>query len=400
MSDHIPAADSPAVPGIDAKSTITEDDRRRPLPARPSGHRVPGRRRLMLGLVLIGAAGAAIGFGYRYWTVGRFLESTDDAYVKADASTIAPKISGYIAEVVVQDNEQVKAGQLLACIDDQDFRTAVDRARADLAVAEAAIRNLDAQISRQHSVVAQKQAAIAATEVSLDLARDDDSRYRSLVKIGAVAVQSAQTINTTLQRTQAMLRRDRAAIVAEQREIDVLTTARAQAEAGRARNAANLRQAELNLSYTRLVAPVAGTVGTRTVRVGQFVNAGTLLMAIVPLDAVYVVANFKETQLTDVRDGQPARITVDAFPGVQLDGHVNSLAPASGQEFSLLPPDNATGNFTKIVQRVPVKITFHADTLEGRLRPGMSVEATIDTKPATDAGRFGKALADAAQPRG
>ena len=337
-------------------------------------------KRAALSLAVIAGVLAAADFGYRYVTVGQYLETTDDAYVKADYTTVAPKVSGYIADVLVRDNQPVQAGQVLARIDDRDFRAALDQARADVEAADAAIRNLSAQLALQRSVINQEEANIAATEATLKFAEADDTRYRNLMKTGYGTVQRAQQAEATLAEKSAQLRSDRAALVAAQRKIDVLTTERGKAEAERDRSAAALRQAELNLSYTTITAPVDGSVGARSLRIGQYVQAGTQLMAVVPLHAVYVVANFKETQLTHVRDGQRVDVRVDGFPDVKLSGHVDSLSPASGLEFSLLPPDNATGNFTKIVQRIPVRIVLDQDSLAGLLRPGMSVEPTIDTK--------------------
>jgi membrane fusion protein (multidrug efflux system) len=231
-------------------------------------------------------------------------------------------------------------------------------------------------------VIDQAKAAVASTEANLGFARQDAARYRDLEKTGFGTVQRAQQTAAAQAATSAQLRHDAATLIAAQKQITVLATQKDQAEAQRARSRAAAHQAELNLSYTTIVAPVDGTVGARALRVGQYVQAGTQLMAVVPLDAVYVVGNFKETQLTHVRGGQPVAIDVDTFPGVHLTGHVDSLAPASGQQFALLPPDNATGNFTKIVQRIPVRITLDDPALAGLLRPGMSVEPTIDTKAA------------------
>jgi membrane fusion protein (multidrug efflux system) len=342
-------------------------------------------KRAAFGLAIAGGIAVGADYGYRYWTVGQYLETTDDAYVKADSTTVAPKVSGYIAEVLAEDNQRVAAGEVLARIDDRDFRTALDQAGAEVAAAEAAIRNLDAQVALQQSMIDQQKAAIAATEAALKFARADQIRYRDLMKTGYGTVQRAQQTDAAFDGKTAELQRDRAALVAAQRKIDVLATERGKAEAQRDRARAGARQAELNLSYTVVAAPVDGTVGARSLRVGQYVQAGTQLMAVVPLHAVYIVANFKETQLTHVRAGQKTAIAVDTFPGVQLTGHVDSLSPASGLEFSLLPPDNATGNFTKIVQRIPVKIVLDDAALAGLLRPGMSVEPTIDTKPAAEA---------------
>jgi membrane fusion protein, multidrug efflux system len=346
------------------------------------------RHRLVISLVVVAVITGAAVFGYRYWTVGRFMESTDDAYLKADYSTIAPKVSGYVAEVAVNDNEHVAAGQLLIRIDDRDFRAALEHAKAEVDAAGAAISNLDAQRTLQQSIIRQKQASIEAQLAALHLAQDDDARYRQLINAGAVAVQQAQQAATVLKQSQANLQEDQAALVAARKQIDVLNTARTQADARHASAQAALRQAELNLSYTSVVAPLDGTVGARSVRIGQFVQAGTQLMAVVPLEGVYVVANFKETQLDRVRAGQPVTITVDAFPNAELSGRVDSLSPASGLEFSLLPPDNATGNFTKIVQRIPVKIVFDSNTSTALLRSGMSVEPTIDTRIAPAAASF------------
>ncbi len=340
-------------------------------------------KRATLALVLLGGVAAAGNAGYRYWTVGRFLETTDDAYVKADHTVIAPKVSGYIAEVLVQDNERVAAGQPLARIDDRDFRVALAQAQADLETAEAAIRNLDAQIVLQRSLIEQEKADVAASEVALAFAQKDNARYSNLMQTGYGTTQRAQQAEATLGQAQAKLRGDRAALVAAGDKVTVLTTERGKAEAQRDRSRSALDQARLNLSYTVIAAPIDGVVGARSLRVGQYVQTGAQLMAVVPLQAVYVVANFKETQLTHVHAGQPVEIAVDGFPGVELKGHVDSLSPASGLEFALLPPDNATGNFTKIVQRIPVRIVLDPGRLSGLLRPGMSVEPTIDTRETT-----------------
>jgi membrane fusion protein (multidrug efflux system) len=339
-------------------------------------------KRTALGVALLAAMGFAGARGYDYWKVGQYQVSTDNAYVQADYTTVAPKISGYVTQVLVQDNETVKAGQMLARIDDRDFQVAFDQARADVESANATIRNLDAQIAQQQSTIDQEKAQIVSTEASLSFATADNTRYGDLMKTGYGTVQRAQLAESALREKTATLQKDRAGLVVAERKIDVLTSERAKAEAQRDRNLATQHQAELNLSYTSITAPVDGTVGARALRVGQYVQAGTALMAVVPLNAVYVVANFKETQLADVRPGQKVEIEIDSFPGKVLHGHVDSLSPASGIEFALLPPDNATGNFTKIVQRVPVKIAFDDKAMSGLLRPGMSAEPTIDTKPA------------------
>ncbi|TPQ38283.1 hemolysin D [Bradyrhizobium guangdongense] len=337
-------------------------------------------RRTALVLALLAGTAAVAYYAHDYWTQGRYLETTDDAYVKADSTIIAPKVSGYIARVLVGDNQPVKAGQLLAEIDDRDFRAALSQARADVAAAEAAVRNLDAQIALQQPIIEQGTADVAAAEANLKFAQEEQTRYDGLMKTGSGTVQRAQQTDAALRTSTAQMQRSQSGLLAAQRKVDVLTTERAKAVAQLDRAGAVEQQAELNLSYTQIKAPVEGTVGARTLRVGQFVQAGTQLMAVVPLDQVYVVANFKETQLTHVRNGQPVELTIDGFHGTRLKGHVDSLSPASGLEFALLPPDNATGNFTKIVQRVPVKIVLDDTRLKGLLRPGMSAEPTVNTK--------------------
>jgi membrane fusion protein (multidrug efflux system) len=358
-------------------------------------------RRAALSLAIALGVAAAADFGYGYLSTGRYLESTDDAYVKADSTIVSPKVSGYIAEVLVGDNQPVKSGQLLARIDDRDFRTALDQAQADVAGSEAAVRNLDAQIALQQPVIEQGTADVAAADANLKFAQEERARYDDLMKTGSGTIQRAQQTDAALREKIAQLQHGKSGLLAAQRKVEVLTTDRAKAVAQLDRARAVAQQAALNLSYTKISAPVDGTVGARSLRVGQFVQAGTQLMAVVPLDAVYVVANFKETQLTYVRDGQPVEIRIDGFHGTKLRGHVDSLSPASGLEFALLPPDNATGNFTKIVQRVPVKIALDDHSLTGLLRPGMSAEPIVDTKATVLAEREGKRrlAADAALAR-
>jgi membrane fusion protein (multidrug efflux system) len=355
-------------------------------------------------LVLAGAlaVAGAVDFGHYYLTTGRYLETTDDAYVKADSTIIAPKVSGYIAQVLVGDNEKVKAGQVLAKIDDRDFKAALGQARADVAAAEASVCNLDAQLELQQPIIEQSTADVTAADANLKFAQEERARYDDLMKSGSGTIQRAQQTDAALRASNAQLQHAKSGMVAAQRKVDVLTTQRAQATAQLEHARAVADQAELNLSYTEIAAPVDGTVGARSLRVGQYVQAGTQLMAVVPLDAVYVVANFKETQLTHVRAGQPVELIVDSFRNQTLHGHVDSLSPASGLEFALLPPDNATGNFTKIVQRVPVKIVLDDHSLTGLLRPGMSAVPTVDTKATVVAEReTAKRVADnAARPNG
>jgi membrane fusion protein (multidrug efflux system) len=340
-------------------------------------------RRLLpwLGLLLF-VAGAAW-YGDYYWTTGRFLVTTDDATIQADSVLISPKVSGYIAQVLVQDNQPVGGGQVLARIDDRDYRTMLDAARANLAADQANIQTLEQQIGQQRLAVVQARAVVDADQAAIVFSQQQSTRFASLARTGAGTMQAAQQWLADIREKQAAAARDTAAVGVAEREIGVLKSTLAKAQATLLQQQAAVHQAELNLGYTTITSPVDGTVGARTLRVGQYVQAGTQLMAVVPLSAVYVTANYKETQLTSVQPGQPVTIGVDTFPGDTVKGVVNSIAPASGEEFALLPPDNATGNFTKIVQRIPVKITVDPhDPLAGRLRPGMSVEPTIDTRRA------------------
>jgi membrane fusion protein (multidrug efflux system) len=321
-------------------------------------------------------------YGWRYWTVGRFEESTDDAYVQADSTIVAPKVSGYLSEVLVDDNQPVKAGQPLARIDDRDYQTALAQARANVAAAQADIDNLNASLKEQQAVIAQARATIEADKPNLTFLQQDYQRYSLLAKEQSGTVQAAQQALSKRDIAQATLEHDTASLDAAERQSSVLQTQLSKANAVLAQDQALQRQAELNVGYTNIVAPIDGVVGNRTLRVGQYVQAGTQLMAVVPLASTYVVANFEETQLADIRPHEPVDIAVDTYSGKTVRGHVDSIAPASGQEFALLPPDNATGNFTKIVQRIPVKIAIDRnDPLRGDLRPGMSVTATVNIKP-------------------
>ncbi|AGS23961.1 HlyD family secretion protein [Rhizobium etli] len=349
----------------------------------PVARKRGGRRFLLAATAIVLIAGAAY-YGHNYWTIGRFEISTDDAYVKADNTTVAPKVSGYIAEVLVGDNQVVKAGQPLARIDDRDFRAALDQAKADVAAAEATLNAKQASLDIQQSTIAAARATVEVDKANETFAEQNNKRYANLATNGYAPVQTAQQAASAIAAAQATIVRDNAALDAAVKQVDLLNAELAQAKATLAHDQAVQRQAELNLSYATITAPVDGTIGNRALRVGQYVQAGTQLMSVVPTSAVYVIANYKETQLTDVRAGQPVDIEVDTYPGRTYRGHVDSLAPASGQEFALLPPDNATGNFTKVVQRIPVKIVLDGEAANGDLRPGMSVQPSIDTKADAD----------------
>jgi membrane fusion protein, multidrug efflux system len=353
-----------------------------PVPLRVGRRMLPrfSRRWLLACLVIAVLAGAAA-YGRYYWETGRFLESTDDAYVQADSTIVAPKVPGYLRDVLVDDNQRVKAGQLVAQIDDRDYAAALDQAKADVATARADIENAQAALTLQQAVIAQARATVEADRATLTFAEQDHTRYSDLANRGAGTVQMAQQAVSRRDTARATLARDTAAESTAEQQVGILQAQLAKAAAVLQHSLAVQKQAELNLAYTSIVAPVDGVIGNRSLRTGQYVQAGTQLMAVVPLASTYVVANFEETQLAGLRNGQPADLIVDTYSASTVKGHVDSIAPASGQVFALLPPDNATGNFTKIVQRIPVKIAIDPnDLLRGDLRPGMSVTATIDTR--------------------
>jgi membrane fusion protein, multidrug efflux system len=382
MSRHSTSfeAESP-VPAEVAQELLPADNKSEaaapaPLPAISVARKGAIKRILMAGTAVALLAGVAW-YGWDYWTVGRYLVSTDDAYVKADNTTIAPKVSGYLSEVLVGDNERVTAGQVLARIDYRDFKVALDQAQADVAAAEAAVASKRAQLDVQQAVIEAAKATVEVDTATQTFALQENKRYTDLAATGYGSVQNAQAAQSRNAGAQAAILRDTANLASAQKQVELLKAEIVQAIAAAGRASALQHQAELNLGYTTITAPIDGIVGNRTLRTGQFVQAGTQLMSLVPATGAYVVANFKETQLTAVRKGQPVDIAVDMFPGRTVHGHVDSLAPASGQEFALLPPDNATGNFTKVVQRIPVKIALDTTSIE--LRPGMSVIPTIET---------------------
>jgi membrane fusion protein (multidrug efflux system) len=355
-------------------------DAEQPAPARASPRKFNFRKALMVTAAVAALAGAAR-YGWDYVTVGQYLVSTDDAYVKADSTTVAPKISGYLHDVLVGDNERVKAGQIVARIDPRDFTVALDQAKADVAAARAAIASKQAQLDVQQAVIDAAKATVEVDQATATFAGQENRRYSDLAATGYGSVQNAQQAQSRIAGAQAAIARDTANLASAKKQVDLLKAEIAQANAALARALALQSQAELNLEYTAITAPIDGVIGNRTLRTGQYVQAGTQLMSVVPVAGAYVVANFKETQLTDVRAGQAVDVAVDTFPGHVVHGHVDSIAPASGQEFALLPPDNATGNFTKVVQRIPVKIALdRADSAAIELRPGMSVIPTIETR--------------------
>jgi membrane fusion protein (multidrug efflux system) len=304
---------------------------------------------------------------------------TDDAYVTVHYATIAPRISGQVATVPVDDNYVVKTGQVLATLDPRDNETAVASAEAAVARDRSQFDEISANVSRQPSIIEEQQAAVASARASLAFAQADARRYGNLAVTGAGTMREHQRADSTLQQDQASLDSAEASLDAARRQLDVLKAQRSAAEAAVKADEAQLEQARLNLSYTQIRAPIDGMVGERSVQVGNYVSPGTTLMTVVPLDEVYIESNYREVALLHVRSGQPVTIHVDAY-NIDLKGTVDSVPPASGAAFAPIAPNNATGNFTKIVQRLPVKIVVtQGQPLAKLLRVGLSVETTIHT---------------------
>ncbi|MFJ2991114.1 HlyD family secretion protein [Pandoraea sp. NPDC087047] len=353
-------------------------------------------RRLAVRGMLAVAVIAALGYGTYWWTTARYLESTDDAYVGGDVTVLGPKVPGYIAQVLVTDNQAVHAGDVLVRLDDRDYRAALAKAEGEVAAQQALLANLDATARLQTAVIAQARASVVAVTADARRAHDDQVRYQDLVAKSAVSVQSAQKADADYKQIAANRERAEAAAVAAERQLDVIATQKQQAQAGLAQAVAQRDIARLNLEDTVLRAPVDGTVGNRRARTGAYAQAGTQLLAVVPAHGLWVDANFKEGQLARLRPGMPVKIEADVLPGRVFHGRVASLAPATGAQFSVLPPENATGNFTKIVQRVPVRVQLDdGDGRLGTLRPGLSVTAEVDARGAGGSGRD-KTLAPAA----
>ncbi|KRQ05658.1 HlyD family secretion protein [Bradyrhizobium manausense] len=315
---------------------------------------------------------AALVGGLLYWLQVRHYESTDDAFVAARSFSVAPKVGGYVTDIPVTDNQHVNAGDLLARIDERDYRIAVDQAEAQVEVSKANISNVAAQIDSQQEQIKQAQAQLEQAQAQLQFAQEEFNRAQDLVEKGAGTVQRQQQTRSDLQAQQANTERAKTAVIAAQVGIKSLQAQLEGAKAQLEQSQAQLDQARLNLQYTGVVAAQSGRVVKLSGAKGTFVTAGQSLMMFVP-DDVWIVANYKETQLADMRPGQPVEIRIDAYPGRKLSGHVDSVQPGSGTAFSLLPAENATGNYVKVVQRVPVKIVVDVWPADLPVGPGMSV---------------------------
>ncbi|MBO0735129.1 MAG: HlyD family secretion protein [Alphaproteobacteria bacterium] len=344
------------------------------------------RKKVVAGLAVAALAVGVIG-GLYWWNVLRFRQTTDDAYVQADVTVISPKVEGYIKKVRVADNQNVAEGAILFVIDDRDFKAKVAQAEAVVATGEATIATYESRFKLQQAMIDQAAANVQSAEADLARAQQDYKRYGTLMTSDFASRQRFEQAQADARKSEASLARSRAALAAEQNQLAVLRSQQHEEQARLAQARANLRLAQNDFDNTVIRAPISGIAGNRAGQAGQYVKPGTQLLSLVPLPGVYITANFKETQLTRMRPGQIAEVSVDAYPDVPLKGRIESFAPGSGAEFSLLPPDNATGNFTKIVQRVPVRIGLPADSpLTRLLRPGLSVTVSVDTRDAGSGG--------------
>ena len=366
-------APSPAQPKITSPAAAAPAANTRP-------QRLPRRKRA-IGAALVVALGVGGWFGYDWWTVGRFTVSTDDAYVQAYNNTVAAKVAGYVASVPVTDNTRVHAGDVIAALDDGDYRLAVDSARAKVETQQATIARISHQIIAQDAIVAQARAQLASAQAGHKRMELELDRQNELVQRQTASRQAQEQAQANRDQGIAAVQSAQAAIESAAANIDVLKSQQQEATGSLNELKAALARAERDLAFTVIRAPIDGVIGNRAVQTGDYVQTGQRLASVVPLDEVYVTANFKETQIARLKPGQPVSIAVDALPEHAVQGTVESFSPASGAVFSLLPPDNATGNFTKIVQRLPVRIRVPAAVArEGLLRPGMSVVVRVNTK--------------------
>ena len=343
------------------------------------------RKRLALaGLAFAIALGGAT-YGHNWWTVGRFIETTDDAYAGGNVTAVAPHVAGFVAEILATDNQRVRAGQLLIRLDGRDFQAALDHAQATLEERQAALAGLEAKSGWQQLVIHQAEADLAAKAAHAAFAGQDAARYRALEKTSYGTRQDAERTSAADAEAQASTKSSEAALAAARQQLTVLAADIAAARAAATQAKADVETARLNLGYTEIRSPIDGYVGNRAAQVGAYVSGGAYLLSVIPEHGLWVDANFKEDQLAQMRPGQPATVVADVQPGKIFHGHVESLAPGTGSIFSVIPPENATGNFTKIVQRVPVRIALDDGNARlGELRPGLSTTVSVDTRPATE----------------
>ncbi|MEZ0171555.1 HlyD family secretion protein [Microvirga sp. TS319] len=343
------------------------------------------RKKPVIAVVLLGALAFGGYEGYHWWTDGRFMVSTDDAYVQADITILSAKVSGYVSSVAVTNNQSVKAGDLIAKIDDGDYRFALQAAKDKLATQESAIERIGRQIEAGRASATQAEAQILAEQAELERAESDYARQQQLARSDYTSRASLENAKASRDSAQAKVKSAEAALAAAKANVEVLAAQQNEARRVADELQTSVDKAQRDLSFTEIRAPADGVVGNKAVEVGTFVQPGARLAALVPLTSVHVDANFKETQLSYLQPGQKVKIEVDAFPNANIVGTVESVSPASGAVFSLLPPENATGNFTKIVQRVPVRVTVSPEVAQqGLLRPGLSVVVDVDTRTSAE----------------
>ncbi len=343
------------------------------------------RKRLLLPVLGLAALAVAGWYGYDYWTVGRFMVSTDDAYVQGDIASIAPKVTGYIANIPVSANQRIKENDVIFQLDDGDYRIALDEAEAKLATQKETLNRILAQTEAARATLQQAQAQKLANAAVLTNAQATLTRVKQLHNTRFVAQSDLDNAQSSLSQAEANVAGADAQIASAKANIEVLNAQYKEADSGTKSLELARDKAARDLSFTTLRAPFDGVVGNLSGKKGDLVSPGQKIAALVPVNALYIDANYKETQLADIKTGETAHISVDALDGAKFDGKVISVAPASGAVFSLLPPENATGNFTKVVQRVPVRIAIPQDALDsGKIRAGLSVIVDIDTRTAPE----------------
>ncbi len=376
----VPLVDEPTARGP-SEAPAADKPVEAPATAKSAAPKSPRKKRVLLGIGAL-AAVAAVYFGVNYYLVGRFIVSTDDAYVRANNSTLGARVSGHIAQIVPGDNTEVKAGQTLFKIDDGDYKIAVDAAQRKIDTQKATIARIGRQVEAQESSVAQAQAQLSSADAAANRALLEFDRQETLSKQGFASRSVYETSQSNRDQTAASVKAAKASVDSANSAVEVTKAQQAEARAQLQELDSALDKAKRDLAFTDVKAPVDGIFSNRMVNLGDFITTGQRLANIVPLDDVYIDANFKETQLRRLKPGQPVSIELDADTSRVIEGTVESLSPAAGAVFTLLPPDNATGNFTKIVQRVPVRLRVPADVAKQNvLRAGMSVYVRINTKP-------------------
>ena len=347
-----------------------------------------GLKRLALACLAVAATLASITYGRYWWTIGRFIECTDDAYAGGNVTPVAPHVAGFIAQILVTDNQYVRAGQILIRLDARDFQAALDHARAIADQRQAALAALQAKFVLQQAMIKQAEADLNAKAARATFANEDAVRYRDLAATTFGTRQNAERASAADKEARSTSKAAEAGLAAARQQLSVFDAEIAAARADVAQAKADLETARLNIGYTEICSPIDGYVGNRAAQVGAYVANGAYLLSVIPAQGLWVDANFKEDQLAHMRRGQPATVVADVLPGKTFQGHVESLAPGTGAVFSVIPPENATGNFTKIVQRVPVRIALDdGEARLGALRPGLSTTVSVDTRPDRQAER-------------